>query len=53
MFPDKLNIPLGKSVNALVDWLVVNYGDAFEAFADTLLTVLVWLEHLLQAPTGG
>jgi len=49
MFPDKLNIPLGKSVNALVDWLVVNYGDAFEAFADALLTVLVWLEHLLRA----
>ena len=49
MFPDKLNIPLGKSVNALVDWLVVNYGDAFEAFANALLTVLVWLEHLLRA----
>ncbi|OSQ48484.1 ABC transporter permease [Thalassospira alkalitolerans] len=48
MFPEKLNVPLGKWVNRFVDWLVVNYGDGFEAFADSLLTVLVWLEHILR-----
>jgi glycine betaine/proline transport system permease protein len=39
---------LGKWVNRFVDWLVVNYGDAFEAFADSLLTILVWLEQILR-----
>ncbi len=48
MFPEQLNVPLGKWVNRFVDWLVVNYGDAFEAFADSLLTVLVWLEQILR-----
>ena len=48
MFPEQLNVPLGKWVNRLVDWLVVNYGDAFEAFADSLLTILVWLEQILR-----
>ncbi|WP_341363925.1 proline/glycine betaine ABC transporter permease [Thalassospira sp. SN3W] len=48
MFPEQLNVPLGKWVNRFVDWLVVNYGDAFEAFADSLLTILVWLEQILR-----
>lgn len=48
MFPEQLNVPLGRWVNRFVDWLVVNYGDAFEAFADSLLTILVWLEQILR-----
>ena len=48
MFPEQLNVPLGKWVNQFVDWLVVNYGAAFEAFADSLLTVLVALEQVLR-----
>ena len=48
MFPEQLNVPLGKWVNQFVDWLVVNYGEAFEAFADSLLTVLVALEQVLR-----
>ena len=48
MFPEQLNVPLGKWVNRFVDWLGVNYGDAFEAFADSLLTILVWLEQILR-----
>lgn len=48
MFPEQLNVPLGKWVNQFVDWLVVNYGAAFEAFADSLLTVLVTLEQVLR-----
>jgi len=43
-----LNVPLGKWVNQFVDWLVINYGAAFEAFADSLLTVLVALEQVLR-----
>lgn len=48
MFPEQFHVPLGDWINTLVDWLVVNYGDSFEAFANTLLTVLVWLEHWLR-----
>lgn len=48
MFPEQLNVPLGKWVNQFVDWLVINYGAAFEAFADSLLTVLVALEQALR-----
>ncbi len=48
MFPEQLNVPLGKWVNQFVDWLVVNYGAAFEAFADSLLTILVALEQVLR-----
>ncbi|WP_417828799.1 ABC transporter permease [Thalassospira sp.] len=54
MFPEQLNVPLGKWVNQLVDWLVINYGAAFEAFADSLLTILVALEQVLRgAPWWG
>ncbi|MFV1850760.1 MAG: ABC transporter permease [Thalassospira sp.] len=48
MFPEQLNVPLGKWVNQFVDWLVINYGATFEAFADSLLTVLVALEQVLR-----
>ncbi|WP_430475264.1 ABC transporter permease [Thalassospira lucentensis] len=48
MFPEQLNVPLGKWVNQFVDWLVINYGAAFEAFADSLLSVLVALEQVLR-----
>jgi glycine betaine/proline transport system permease protein len=34
--------------NDFVRSLVVNYGDAFEAFSDVLLQALVWLERLLR-----
>jgi glycine betaine/proline transport system permease protein len=48
MFPEQLNVPLGKWVNQFVDWLVINYGATFEAFADSLLTILVTLEQVLR-----
>ena len=48
MFPEFLEWPLAIWINTAVDRLVVNYGDAFEAAANRLLTVLVWLEQLLR-----
>lgn len=46
-------IDLGKGiqekVNAAVDYLVINYGDGFEAFSDSILTLLVALERGLKA----
>ncbi len=48
MFPDWLEWPLGIWVNRFVDWLVLNYGDVFESIANTLLWVLVRLEHFLR-----
>lgn len=35
--------------NDFVRFLVIQYGDAFEAFSNTLLRALVWLERLLDA----
>ncbi|BBK44472.1 ABC transporter permease [Allostella vacuolata] len=35
-------------MNAAVDYLVVSHGDAFQAFADSLLVVLVWIERGLR-----
>lgn len=46
-------IDLGKGiqekVNTAVDYLVINYGDGFEAFSDSILTLLVALERGLKA----
>lgn len=48
MFPD-FGQPIRRSTNELVDYLVINFGDVFEAIANSLLVVLVGLEHLLRA----
>ncbi len=40
--------PIKNSVNAFVDYLIVNYGDTTEAFSDSLLFFLVKLERLLR-----
>jgi glycine betaine/proline transport system permease protein len=40
--------PIADATNAAVESLIVNYGDAFESFANALLTVLVALERLLR-----
>jgi glycine betaine/proline transport system permease protein len=48
MFPDFMTIPLADWVNSGIDWVVVNYGDYFEAFANGLLVVLVGLEQFLR-----
>lgn len=36
MFPDDLRWPLAGWVNRLVEWLVANHGDAFEAALDLM-----------------
>jgi len=48
MFPTFLDWPLGDWVNGLVEWLVANHGDAFEAAANGVLFVLVRIEGLLR-----
>ncbi|KZL29551.1 Glycine betaine/L-proline transport system permease protein ProW [Pseudovibrio sp. Ad37] len=40
--------PIRTSTNHLVDFLVVNYGDGFEAFSNSILFLLVRLERLLR-----
>ncbi|MFV0294827.1 MAG: ABC transporter permease [Hyphomicrobiaceae bacterium] len=47
MFPD-FRTPVKEATNTLVDYLVVAYGNAFEAFSNTLLTVLVAIEKVLR-----
>lgn len=48
MFPDDLTISIAAPINTFVDWLVITYGDAFQAFADDLLIVLVTFEGFLR-----
>jgi glycine betaine/proline transport system permease protein len=48
MFPD-IGRPIADAVNEGVRFLVVNYGGAFEAFANALLFVLVPIEQGLRA----
>ncbi|WP_209008977.1 ABC transporter permease [Pseudovibrio japonicus] len=48
MFPD-IGKPIRTSTNELVDFLVVNYGDGFEAFSNSILFLLVRLERVLRS----
>lgn len=48
MFPEDLSWPLGEWTNRLVEWLIVNYGDTFEAAANAVLYLLVRLEGVLR-----
>jgi glycine betaine/proline transport system permease protein len=48
MFPD-IGRPIADAVNTAVRFLVVNYGGAFEAFSNALLSVLVPIEQGLRA----
>ncbi|MDJ0950132.1 MAG: proline/glycine betaine ABC transporter permease [Alphaproteobacteria bacterium] len=49
MFPEELGWPLRLWIDEFVDWLVINYGDVFEAAADSVLFLLVGLEQGLRA----
>ncbi len=40
--------PIADATNAAVESLIVNHGEAFESFANALLTVLVALERALR-----
>ncbi len=48
MFPDSFEISIAPPINAFVDWLVINYGDVFEMFADGLLGLLVAFESFFR-----
>ena len=51
LFPD-WGTPLRDAGNAFVQWLVRDFGDGFERFANSLLGALVAIEQLLRgAPT--
>lgn len=47
-FPQALQFSFADSVNRLVDWLVLNYGDHLRSVSDQLLQLLVGLENLLR-----
>lgn len=48
MFPDSFTVSISKPINDFVDWLVVNYGDVFQLFSDSLLVVLVAIEGFFR-----
>jgi len=50
MFPEIIDTrPLRNWVDDGLEWVVVNWGDGLEAAASPLLTLLLWIEHLLLA----
>ena len=48
MFPETLEWPLERWVNQFLDWLVIGYGDQFEAFSSIILHFLIRIEWLLR-----
>jgi glycine betaine/proline transport system permease protein len=48
IFPD-FGRPLKAGTNAFIDYLVVTHGDAFEAFSNSILSILVSLETLMRS----
>ncbi|MBV6659116.1 MAG: hypothetical protein KI785_15240, partial [Devosiaceae bacterium] len=48
-------IDLGRTVrratNDFIEYLVITFGDQFEAFSNSILGVLVWIERLLLGRT--
>ncbi|MEM6382852.1 MAG: ABC transporter permease subunit [Pseudomonadota bacterium] len=50
IFPD-FGRAVRRSTNDFVEYLVITFGDQFEAFSNAILGVLVWLERLLLGRT--
>jgi len=46
-FPEILNIPLARWVDAVIDWILANLGPVLDAIGEALLRVLVALESIL------
>lgn len=46
-FPDAVELPLGRWIDAFEDWLVANFAGVFEAFRDFLLFFLLRIEDFL------
>ncbi len=47
-WPKSLNLPLNSWTNDFVRWLVTEYGIVFETVSNSILAVLVGLEHFLR-----
>jgi len=47
MFID-IGRPIADATNTFVEWLIIEHGDFFEAIANALLTVLVFIEQILR-----
>ena len=47
-WPKSLNLPLNSWTNDFVRWLVTEYGIVFEAVSNSILVLLVGLEHFLR-----
>lgn len=47
MFPDYLQYHVAPSIDAFVDWMLVAWGPAFDAFSDAILAMLLGVEAVL------
>ncbi|MCC6717301.1 MAG: proline/glycine betaine ABC transporter permease [Acetobacteraceae bacterium] len=52
LFPN-FHSPIARATNALMDDLIINYGDAFEAVSNAVLGVLLLVEQALRAVPPG
>lgn len=52
LFPD-WHTPIQEGTNQFVDWLVIEFGDGFEAFSESLIAVLVAIEQGLRGVPPG
>jgi glycine betaine/proline transport system permease protein len=48
MFPDTFEWPLERWVNQALDWIIISYGDTFEAINWFILQILINIEWVLK-----
>jgi len=46
-FPEFLRIPVDQWVDALMSWLITNWGAAFDAIGNAILAILLYIERFL------
>ena len=46
-FPEFLRIPVAQWIDAIMDWLLTNWGPAFDAIGEVILAILLYIEKFL------
>lgn len=44
-FPENFRVPVGRWIDALMDWVLLNFGDFFEALGNAILQFLLAIER--------
>jgi glycine betaine/proline transport system permease protein len=46
-FPEKIYVPLEKWIDGIMDWILVNLANVFDAIGETILQILILIEKTL------